>query len=122
MKNFLQKPNVIVHLDVSPEESLRRIHARSRDCESSISLEYLRALHAGYEEFLSDISRVIPVIKVDYERFRTVNEMAEAIAQQYHEMSNIRHVRWNDRRPSDSSNQPSSETIASTESVTDMCE
>ena len=26
--NFMRKPNIIVHLDVSPEESLRRIHLR----------------------------------------------------------------------------------------------
>jgi deoxyadenosine kinase len=39
MSNFMKKPNVIVHLDVSPEESLRRIKMRSRDCESKVTLE-----------------------------------------------------------------------------------
>lgn len=34
MSNFMKKPNLIVHLDVSPEESLRRIEMRSRGCES----------------------------------------------------------------------------------------
>lgn len=28
MANFMRKPNLIVHLDVSPEESLRRIKLR----------------------------------------------------------------------------------------------
>ena len=28
MSNFMKKPNIIVHLDVSPEESLRRIKLR----------------------------------------------------------------------------------------------
>ncbi len=28
MSNFMKKPNLIVHLDVSPEESLRRIQMR----------------------------------------------------------------------------------------------
>lgn len=42
MSNFMKKPNIIVHLDVSPEESLRRIKLRGRDCESGITLEYLQ--------------------------------------------------------------------------------
>lgn len=74
-----KKPNLIVHLDVSPEESKRRIDMRQRECESSISLEYLKSLHSAYEEFIQDISRIIPVIRVNYERFRTADEMAEMI-------------------------------------------
>eukprot|EP00911_Craspedida_sp_UC1_P001739 UC1_evm1s1326 len=63
LSNFMQKPNLIVHLDVSPEESYRRISMRSRDCECGIPMEYLRRLHAAYEEFLVDIARIIPVIR-----------------------------------------------------------
>ena len=74
-----KKPNLIVHLDVTPEESMRRIQMRSRECESTISLDYLRSLHAAYEEFISDIARIIPVIRVNYEKFRTADEMAEMI-------------------------------------------
>jgi len=92
MSNFMKKPNIIVHLDVMPEESLRRIHSRARGCESGITLEYLTNLYHAYEEFLQDISRIIPVIKVDYNKFRTTEEMAEAIAEQYNTMTNIRLV------------------------------
>lgn len=67
----MRKPNVIVHLDVKPEESLRRIKMRSRDCEVNITIEYLQALYDAYEVFLHDIARVIPVIKVDWSSFRT---------------------------------------------------
>jgi deoxyadenosine kinase len=95
----MRKPNIIVHLDVSPEESLRRIKMRyvacvfhpaamhsdcalssrfrcvcarrSRDCESSITIEYLRGLARAYDSFIEDIARVIPVIRVDYSTFRT---------------------------------------------------
>ena len=74
-----KKPNLIVHLDVSPAESKRRIDMRQRECESSISLDYLQNLHSAYEEFIQDISRIIPVIRVNYERFRTADEMAEMI-------------------------------------------
>ena len=96
MSNFMKKPNIIVHLDVSPEESLRRIKLRKRDCETSISIEYLRALHAAYEDFLNDISRIIPVIKVDYSQFRTAEAMAEKVKIEYSRIQNIRHVGWSD--------------------------
>ena len=92
MSNFMKKPNIIVHLDVSPEESLRRIRLRDRDCENGITLEYLQGLHAAYEEFIADISKVIPVIKVNYSEFRTAEEMAEKIAQEYEQIANIRTV------------------------------
>ena len=64
---------------MSPEESKRRIEMRSRDCESTISLDYLQNLHSAYEEFIRDISRIIPVIRVNYERFRSADEMADMI-------------------------------------------
>lgn len=64
---------------MSPEESKRRIDMRSRECESGISVEYLRSLYAAYEEFIEDISRIIPVIRVNYERFRSADEMADMI-------------------------------------------
>lgn len=92
MSNFMKKPNIIVHLDISPEESLNRIKSRSRECETSISLEYLTALHNGYNSFIQDISKIIPVIKVNYEQFKTTDEMVDAIAQQYSNLSTIRHV------------------------------
>ena len=41
MSNFMKKPNIIIHLDVTPEESLRRIKMRSRGCETGITIEYL---------------------------------------------------------------------------------
>merc|ERR1712190_391698 len=92
MANFMKKPNIIVHLDLTPEESYRRIQLRKRDCESGIPLEYLQALHAAYEVFIADIARVIPVIKVDHSRFRTAEEMAQVIKREYVQIANIRHV------------------------------
>merc|ERR1711957_879157 len=92
MANFMKKPNIIVHLDLTPEESQRRIKLRSRDCESGVPLEYLQALHAAYEAFISDIARVIPVIKVDYSRFRTAEEMAAVVKAEYAKIANVRHV------------------------------
>jgi len=92
MSNFMKKPNIIIHLDLTPEESYRRIQLRKRDCESGIPLEYLKSLHAAYEVFIADIARIIPVIKVDYSNFRTAEEMAKVIKQEYAQIANIRHV------------------------------
>jgi deoxyadenosine kinase len=90
MSNFMCKPNLIVYLDVEPEASFERIQARNRGVESGISLDYLRALHQGYEAFVADISRVIPVIRVDYERFATAEEMAALIEREYLDHSFLR--------------------------------
>jgi deoxyadenosine kinase len=92
MSNFMCKPSVIVFLDVSPEASAERIRARSRDIEAEIELGYLRALYEGYQEFVAGISKVIPVIRVDYERFATAEEMAQVIQREYLDASFLRQV------------------------------
>jgi len=92
MSNFMCKPSVIVFLDVSPAASAERIRARSRDIESKIELGYLEALHEGYQEFVERISKVIPVIRIDYERFATAEEMAEVIKREYLDASFLRNV------------------------------
>ena len=100
MSNFMKRPNLIVHLDVTPEESYERIKMRSRGCETGVSLEYLQLLHKGYEEFLEHISKVIPVIKVNWSKFRTAEEMAIVIAEEYKQMRNIRTVNFEDKKES----------------------
>lgn len=89
MSNFMRKPNLIVHLDVTPEESMERIKARARGCETGITLEYLRALYQGYEAFLVDIAKVIPVIKVRYSQFRTGEEMAKVVVQEWRRLQSV---------------------------------
>ena len=76
---FRKKPNLIIHLDVQPEESKRRIETRNRDCESGITLDYLQRLYSAYESFIKDISRIIPVIRVNYNEYRSADEMVDMI-------------------------------------------
>jgi len=92
MSNFMCKPSVIVYLDVCPESSADRIRQRSRDVEATIKLDYLKALYDGYTEFIDSISKVIPVIRIDYERFATAEEMAEVIKREYLDASFLRQV------------------------------
>jgi deoxyadenosine kinase len=98
MSNFMCRPNVIIYLDVTPERSLERIKLRQRDVESAVSLEYLEALYGEYENFVRDISRSVPVIRVDWDQFRDVEEMATVIEQEYLRGSFLRRVAWSPTR------------------------
>ncbi len=98
MSNFMCRPSVIVYLDVKPERSMERIKMRSRDVETGITLEYLTALYAEYESFIGDISRTVPVIRVDYDRFRDAEEMAAMIEREYLDTSFLREARWEPTR------------------------
>ena len=62
------------------------------NAHTHLELSYLRALHDGYAEFVESISKVIPVIRVDYERFATAEEMAEVIRREYMDVSFLRQV------------------------------
>ena len=92
MSNFMKKNTLIVHLDVKPEEALERIKMRARGCETGISLDYLNKLYEAYEEFLGDISKVIPVIRVNYSKFKTAEEMAKIIKEEFDKMHNIKEI------------------------------
>jgi deoxyadenosine kinase len=83
LSNFMCRPHVIVYLDVSPERSLARIHERDRSCESTVSVEYLTRLRDNYEEFLQQISRLIPVLRVNWNEFWDVEPLAAAITRAY---------------------------------------
>ncbi len=94
MSNFMCRPNMIVYLDLSPEVSLERIRQRSRDMESGITLEYLVALQRRYQEFITDVSRNIPVIRVPWDEFKDVEETAEMIENEYLHGNFLREVQW----------------------------
>ena len=94
MSNFMRKPNVIVYLDVTPEESLSRINSRSRECEAGLPLAYLQKLHVAYEAFLQDISQIIPVLRVSWHEFHSAEAMAEQIRIKYADLRTIRSIDW----------------------------
>lgn len=98
MSNFMCRPSMVVYLDVKPERSMERIKLRSRDVESGISLEYLKALYNEYDSFIADISRTVPVIRVDYDQFHSAEEMAAMIEREYLNSSFLREVRWEPTR------------------------
>lgn len=63
--NEIGLPSQIVHLMCPEEVLLERVRARSRDVESSITLDYLRALSDAISSRVEGISGQIPVITVD---------------------------------------------------------
>lgn len=92
MSNFMRKPTLIVHLDVTPEQSLERIQMRAREFESTVTVEYLQQLKLGYEQFLKEISKSIPVIRINYSKFRTAQEMATVISREFDKLHAVRYV------------------------------
>jgi len=98
MSNFMCRPNVIIYLDLSPASSMARINQRSRDVESGISMAYLEALHTAYNAFIDDISRTVPVIRVSWEEYRDVEEMAGVIEREYLKGNFLRDVQWTPTR------------------------
>ena len=98
MSNFMCRPNLIVYLDLSPETSMERIRQRSRSVESGVSLEYLRALHREYETFVQNISKSVPGLPVDWERFKVADEVAARIEQEYLRGNFLQTVRWEPTR------------------------
>ena len=81
MTNFLHRPDLIIYLDTSPEVALERVRERARSCENGVDLEYLKALKAGYEEWLVDVEPRIPVLRLDWDEFHDTNEVVAKINQ-----------------------------------------
>ena len=94
MSNFMRKPNVIVYLEVTAEQSQARIKQRAREMEAGIPLDYLRSLAEAYESFIRDISRVVPVIRVDWNEIHDPEETAERIKQEYERIQIVHSVDW----------------------------
>jgi deoxyadenosine kinase len=90
LSHFMCRPTAIVYLDASPETSMERILSRARGFETGITLDYLRNLQAEYEIFVDDISRIIPVIRVNWEKFGDTEAIAKTIT---HEVEQARYLR-----------------------------
>ncbi len=58
----LPQPNLIVYLEVSPEELLANIKKRGRTYEQKISLTYLEQINHHYKQLLQKLSTEVPVI------------------------------------------------------------
>ena len=96
MSNFMKKPNVIVYLEVDPEVAFQRIKERGREMEKGITLEYMVALYNAYEEFITEISLTITVIRVPWNVFRSPRLTATKILGEYYKCTKSCRVSWTD--------------------------
>ena len=70
MANFMKRPNLIVHLDVSPEESLARIKSRYALYSFSILSRYIQThlmLHVDVPHFV--VLSHPPLLKLSFQHF-----------------------------------------------------
>ena len=77
LSNFLQKPDIIIYLDVTPEKALERIKMRGRESEKTITLSYLRMLKECYEEWLKEIG--VKIVRLDWNTFQDVKKIRNSI-------------------------------------------
>jgi deoxyadenosine/deoxycytidine kinase len=80
MFKSLMVPHVTLYLKNSPERTLQNINSRSRGCESSIPLEYLKGLHDLYRELTVEMdARGSKVLEIDWNEFRPVDDVLEKL-------------------------------------------
>ena len=69
-----------------------------KPAQTNPGMAYLTALHREYEAFIQDISRMVPVIRVDWSEFRDPEETATRIEREYLEGNFLREVAWRPTR------------------------
>jgi len=79
MQGFLRYPDVILYLRCEPELALERVGTRARDAEKGLSLDYMKQLYDGYEEFAEEMQRYTVVVPIDWSYFHTMEYVANAI-------------------------------------------
>jgi len=89
LSSLMPRPNLIVYLEVEPEEALANIKKRGRFCEKGITIQYLTALRDEYELFIKEISRVVPVLRIKYSNFPSVESIVKAVQSGYDASHNI---------------------------------
>jgi deoxyadenosine/deoxycytidine kinase len=65
-------PDIILHLQVTPEESFERVNSRNREYEtknSGVPLEYLRHLSNVYDRLIPEMAELVPVVILPWSKF-----------------------------------------------------
>lgn len=72
----LQPPSVVIYMNVSAEEAIRRITKRGREDELKVSNSYWTALHKAYTEYYSNY-RLSPLLTIDVDNLDFVNRLQD---------------------------------------------
>ena len=71
MTHFLERPTVILYLDTTPEVALANVQRRARGCETGLTLDYLKDLHAGYERWMDEMGSRLTIVRVPWDTFKS---------------------------------------------------
>lgn len=92
MFRTMPAPSVIIYLRVTPAQSLERIRERKRSYEAGITIEYLTKLYHGYEAWIEEIRRNVPVIIIEWGKFHDAAKVAREIAHAWNTQVGIPHT------------------------------
>lgn len=79
-ERYLQEfrhPDMIVFLAASPDTLLGRISQRGRDCERTISRDYLSGLEESYERWAAEMAGVTRVVRIDTNKLKDLDGSEE---------------------------------------------
>lgn len=66
MLEYVKKPKLLIYLEASTEEAMRRIDMRGRDYEKEVEKDYWVNLNNEYNDFFKDYS-MSPILKINVE-------------------------------------------------------
>jgi len=73
-------PQILIYLDCAPEAAYKRIQARGRVMEKTISLDYLKMLKSNYEEFIGEMEGAgVRILRLDWSQFMPTSEVVRLI-------------------------------------------
>lgn len=75
----LEPPGLVIYLNVSAEEAIRRIKMRGREDELKMPLSYWRNLHDVYTEYYRNY-KLSPLLKIDVDDMDFVNNSGDRAA------------------------------------------
>lgn len=81
-RDLIGVPDVVLYLDVCPEESLQRIDQRGRDGEDAIDEDYLKQLRSTYRAKIDELDDRTTVVRMDWNSFKpaeTVHERLQSV-------------------------------------------
>jgi deoxyadenosine/deoxycytidine kinase len=79
-RSLIAPSDLLVHVDISPAEALRRIRDRGRPEEQAIELDYLKALSGRYEHFVRGWSGPVLRLEAEEHDFRESSVLGELAA------------------------------------------
>lgn len=77
-RDIVGEPEVVLYLDVSPSNALKRIDQRDRDGEDSIDQPYLKQLKTTYEQTLDELDRST-ILSIDWDDFKPADTVHEKL-------------------------------------------